>query len=122
MYKILVVEDNASNMKLTVFLLENAGYSVLKALDAETGIELAIREQPDLILMDVQLPGMDGLQATRILKLNPHTQQIKIIAMTALVMAGDREKIIAAGCNGYVPKPIQYKEFLKLVTDLLNKA
>jgi two-component system cell cycle response regulator DivK len=119
MFKILVIEDNASNMKLTAFLLENAGYNVLKALDAETGIACAIKEIPDLILMDVQLPGMDGLQATRILKSNHLTQGIKIIAMTALVMEGDREKIIEAGCDGYVPKPIQYKEFLKLITDLL---
>ncbi len=122
MHKILVIEDNESNMKLTVFLLENAGYTALQATDAELGIQIALREQPDLILMDVQLPGMDGLQATRIIKANPLTKNIKIIAMTALVMAGDREKIIEAGCNGYVPKPIQYKDFLKMISELLNKA
>lgn len=120
MHKILVVEDNASNMKLTVFLLENAGYQVIQAMDAETGIELAINEKPELILMDVQLPGMDGLQATKLLKSNPLTKQIKIIAMTALVMTGDREKIMNSGCDGYVPKPIQYKEFLKMTAELLN--
>jgi two-component system cell cycle response regulator DivK len=92
----------------------------LKATDAELGIELAIKEQPDLILMDVQLPGMDGLQATRVLKENPLTKQIHIIAMTALVMAGDREKIMDAGCNGYVAKPIKYKEFLKLIFDFFE--
>jgi two-component system cell cycle response regulator DivK len=120
MRKILVIEDNESNMKLASFLLENAGYLVLKATDAELGIELAIKEQPDLILMDVQLPGMDGLQATRVLKENPLTKQIHIIAMTALVMAGDREKIMDAGCNGYVAKPIKYKEFLKLIFDFFE--
>lgn len=119
MHKILVIEDNESNMKLTAFLLENAGYFVLKAFDAEAGIALGVAEQPELILMDMQLPGMDGFQATALLKANPLTSQIKIFAMTALAMTGDHEKMLTAGCDGYIPKPIDYKVFLKMVSDSL---
>jgi two-component system cell cycle response regulator DivK len=115
---ILVVEDNAANLKLVVFLLEKAGYETLQARDAEDGIRLARERQPVLILMDVQLPGMDGLAATRLLKADAATRQIKVVALTALVMAGDRERIVAAGCDAYIAKPIRYQEFLKVIDSL----
>ncbi len=116
MAKILVVEDNAANMKLAVLLLESSGYTVVSAMDAEAGLTLARDEQPDLILMDIQLPGMDGLQATRILKQEEATRAIPVIALTALAMKGDEERIRAAGCDDYVAKPLRYKEFLAMVT------
>lgn len=110
--RILVVEDNPANMKLAVFLLEQAGHSVLTAHDAVAGIELAKAEGPAVILMDVQLPGMDGLDATRLLKADAATRHIPVIALTAFAMKGDEERIRAAGCDGYIPKPIRYQAFL----------
>jgi two-component system cell cycle response regulator DivK len=112
MAKILIVEDNAANMKLAIFLIESAGHSVLSATDAEAGLTLARGERPDLILMDIQLPGMDGLEATRLLKADESTHAIPVIALTALAMKGDEERIRAAGCDGYIAKPINYQEFL----------
>lgn len=116
---ILIIEDNPANMKLAVFLLNSAGHEVLQARDAEAGIRLAFERLPQLILMDVQLPGMDGLAATRLLKGNAATQNIKIVALTALAMSGDCERIKAAGCDTYLAKPIHYKELLAVVTQLL---
>lgn len=118
MARILVIEDNAANMKLVVFLLEKAGHEVLQARDAEEGLRLARERLPQLILMDVQLPGMDGLAATRLLKADAATRQIKVVALTALAMSGDREKIEAAGCDGYIAKPIRYQEFLRVVGEM----
>jgi len=117
---ILVIEDNPSNMKLAVFLLEKEGYEVVQATDAEEGIRIARQRLPGLILMDVQLPGMDGLAATRLLKADAETRHIKIIALTAFAMGGDQEKIKAAGCDAYIAKPIRYKEFLKVVAQSLS--
>ena len=110
MSKILVVEDNPANIKLATFLLEKAGHSVLSAMDAEAGLALARAEQPDLILMDIQLPGMDGLEATTLLKQDPATRAIPVIALTALAMKGDEERSHAAGCDGYIAKPLRYQE------------
>ncbi|TAN53063.1 MAG: response regulator [Methylococcaceae bacterium] len=122
MARILVIEDNAANMKLAVFLLEQAGHEVFQASDAEEGIRLAREQHPALILMDVQLPGMDGLAATRLLKGDAITRDIKIVALTAFAMRGDREKIEAAGCDGYIAKPIRYQEFLQVVGDAVARA
>lgn len=119
MARLLIIEDNPANMKLAKFLLEREGHEVLTATDAEEGIRLARATIPELILMDVQLPGMDGLAATRLLKADLATRDIKIVALTALVMSGDCEKIEAAGCNGYIAKPIRYQEFLKVVREML---
>ncbi len=112
MARILVVEDNVANMTLATFLLESAGHVVLPTTDAETGVALARAECPDLILMDIQLPGMDGLQATALLKADDATRSIPVIALTALAMKGDEERILAAGCDGYIAKPLAYKSFL----------
>jgi two-component system cell cycle response regulator DivK len=115
MAKILVVEDNATNMALAVFLLKSVGHTVVTAVDAEGGLTLARDEQPALILMDIQLPGMSGLEATLELKRDSMTSAIPVIALTALTMKGDEERIRAAGCDGYIAKPMCYQEFLATV-------
>ena len=122
MVKILIVEDNAANMTLAKFLLQSAGYTVLSATDAETGLTLARNEQPDLVLMDIQLPGMDGLTATALLKGDEATRAIPVIALTALAMKGDEQRIRAAGCDGYIAKPLAYREFLAAISAQLVKA
>jgi two-component system, cell cycle response regulator DivK len=122
MAKVLVVEDNPANMTLATFLLKSAGHTVLTATDAESGLTLARTEQPDLILMDIQLPGMDGLQATGLLKADEATRAIPVIALTALAMKGDEERIRAAGCDGYIAKPLAYRAFLATISNHLVKA
>jgi two-component system cell cycle response regulator DivK len=121
MAKILVVEDNATNLKLAVLLLETAGHTVISAADAEVGLTMARDDQPDLILMDIQLPGMDGLEATALLKGDMVTRHIPVIALTALAMKGDEERIRAAGCDGYIAKPMRYQEFLAAVGAQLTR-
>lgn len=120
MEKVLVVEDNSANMKLVVLLLNSAGYQVLQAFDAESGLVMARQEQPDLILMDIQLPGMDGLTATRQLKQESATRGIKVIALTGMAMQGDAEKVLSAGCDGYISKPISYNTFLEKISAVLK--
>ena len=122
MAKVLVIEDNPANMTLAVFLLQSAGHTALSATDAEAGLMLAREEQPDLILMDIQLPGMDGLQATGLLKQADATKAIPVIALTALAMKGDEERIRAAGCDGYIAKPLSYREFLATIKAQLAPA
>ena len=121
MAKILIVEDNAANMKLAIFLLESAGHTALTARDAEAGLTLARNEHPNLILMDIQLPGMDGLEAVVLLKRDDVTRVIPVIALTALAMKGDEERIRAAGCDGYIAKPIRYQEFLATIATQLAR-
>ncbi len=115
MATVLVVEDNPTNMALVVLLLESAGHAVLTATDAELGLAMARASHPQLILMDIQLPGMDGLQATLLLKQDEGTRAIPVIALTALAMKGDAERIRAAGCDGYIAKPLAYKDFLSTI-------
>jgi len=122
MAKILIVEDNIDNMSLLEFLLQSAGHAVLTATDAEAGLTLARDEQPNLILMDIHLPGMDGLEATGLLKRDAATRAIPVIALTALAMKGDEDRIRAAGCDGYISKPIRYKEFLETVVAQLAQT
>ena len=122
MARILVVEDNPDNMVLTVMLLESVGHAVLMAVDAEAGLTLARAEQPDLILMDIQLPGMDGLEATALLKQDDATRAVPVIALTALAMKGDEERIRAAGCDGYIAKPIGIQDFLATIAAQLSKG
>ena len=122
MAKVLIVEDNPTNMTLAVFLLQSAGHTVLTATDAEAGLTLARNKQPDLILMDIQLPGMDGLEATVLLKRDEATRAIPVIALTALAMKGDEERIRAAGCDGYIAKPMRYLDFLAIVAAQLAAA
>ena len=122
MARVLVIEDNAANMKLASLLLRNAGHTMLCAVDAETGITLARADRPDLILMDLQLPGIDGLAATALLKRDPATAAIPIIALTALAMKTDREKSQLAGCDAYIAKPLRYKELYAAIDTLLAKV
>ena len=119
MAKILVVEDNPTNITLAIFLLESAGHTVISASNAEAGLTLARDQQPNLILMDIQLPGMDGLQATALLKRDESTRAIPVIALTALAMKGDEERIRAAGCDGYIAKPLAYRDFLAVISEQL---
>lgn len=111
--RILIVEDNHDNMTLIADLLVSLGYDVLQAADGEAGVALAQSEQPNLILMDLSLPKIDGWEATRQLKADPATQKIPIIALTAHAMPGDRERAMDAGCNDYVSKPINLPELMK---------
>ncbi|SFM31216.1 MULTISPECIES: response regulator [Rugamonas] len=120
MATILVVEDNLANMKLAALLLRNAGHQVLAAADAESGLAAARAERPGLILMDLQLPGMDGLAATALLKADPATAAIPVIALTALAMKDDRARSLAAGCDGYIAKPLRYRELYALIDALLG--
>jgi two-component system cell cycle response regulator DivK len=120
MAKILIIEDNVTNMALATFLLKSVGHSVTGVGDAESGLTLARREPPDLILMDIQLPGMDGLEATALLKGDAATSAIPVVALTALVMKGDEERILAAGCDSYIGKPMRYQEFLSTVAAQLG--
>jgi len=122
MARILVIEDNAHNMALALFLLQSAGHSVLSANDAEVGVTVARRERPNLILMDIQLPGMDGLAATALLKKDAATRAIPVIALTALAMKGDEERIRAAGCDGYIAKPMRYRDFLATIATELART
>jgi len=122
MATVLIVEDNPTNLTLATFLLQSAGHVVLSATDAEGGLTLARAERPDLILMDIQLPGMDGLEATAQLKRDEATRPIPVIALTALAMKGDEERIRAAGCDGYIAKPMRYQEFLSTVAAQLARS
>jgi len=118
--KILIIEDNPSNMKFISDVLKISGYEVLKATDAAVGISIAREKAPPLILMDIQLPGMDGLKATKILKNEEKTKHIKVIATTAFAMKGDKERIIEAGFDGYIAKPIRYKELLNIIKSVIK--
>jgi two-component system cell cycle response regulator DivK len=119
MTRIVVIEDNPANMKLAVFLLHSAGHEVLQAADAESGLALIRAKMPALVLMDVQLPGMDGLAATRQLKTDPAIAHIPVIALTSHAMKGDEATILAAGCDGYLPKPFHHKELMGMVEKML---
>ncbi len=118
--RILVVEDNPKNMKLVTDLLAYRGHRVLTAVDGESGIEKAVREVPDLILMDIQLPGLDGLSATARLKSDDRTASIPVLAVTAHALRGDSRKIRLAGCDGYITKPIRTREFIRIVEEALR--
>ena len=121
MTKILVVEDNEMNRDMLSRRLKRKGYEVLIAVDGEEGVAMAHSEAPDLILMDMSLPVLDGWEATRQLKAAPDTQSIPIIALTAHAMAGDREQALAAGCDDYDTKPIELKRLLGKMKAILEK-
>jgi CheY-like chemotaxis protein len=118
---VLVVEDNEINMELATDLLEAKGYEVIQAATAEKGIERARTKKPILILMDIGLPGMDGLTATGVLKNDPETSHIPVVAMTAHAMKGDEDEALGAGCLGYIAKPIDTRSFSAAVADFIDK-
>ncbi len=117
--RVLIVEDNPLNMELARDLLEAWGYLVSEASTAQEGIESVRAAKPDLVLMDIQLPGMDGLTATRLLREDPGLADLKIVALTAHAMKGDEQKVLEAGCNGYISKPIDTRQFPKQIAQFL---
>lgn len=119
MARVLVIEDNPANMTFAVFLLESAGHAVLTATDAEAGLALARAHRPELILMDIQLPGMDGYEATRRIKADPVLKAIPIIVVTSYALSGDEQKARAAGCDAYVTKPFSPRQLLAKVREYL---
>ncbi|QJR35425.1 response regulator [Gemmatimonas groenlandica] len=121
MARILLIEDNAANTSLTCFVLESAGHTVNSATTAEIGISLVHDHRPDLILMDIHLPGMDGLHATSLLKADASTREIPVVALTALTMSGDEARILAAGCDGYIAKPMRYLSLLAAVLTYIGR-
>jgi CheY-like chemotaxis protein len=110
--KILIIEDNEQNRYLVTFILESRGYRVIQATNGREGIALAEQTEPALILLDIQLPGMDGYAVARELRSNPAFDQVPIVAVTSYAMVGDQEQILASGCNGYIEKPIDPKTFV----------
>jgi len=117
---ILIIEDNPNNMKLMVMLLEQRGYKVSIDVDAEAGIKQAKSIKPDLILLDIQLPEMDGMEACRIMRTEIALSRTPIIALTAFAMSGDKERIMASGFDDYMAKPFNYREFLSLIERMLS--
>ena len=120
--RVLVVDDNATNRKLISDLLAFAGYEILGAADAEEAQALLRRERPDLILMDIALPGMDGLTLTRQLKADARTREIPVVALTAFAMKGDEQRVLDAGCDGYISKPIDTVRLLVRVAETLARG
>jgi two-component system, cell cycle response regulator DivK len=110
--KILVIEDNEQNRYLVTFILEVKGYEVIQASDGREGIQMAIQAQPSLILLDIQLPTMDGYAVARTLRSHPTLAAVPILAITSHAMVGDRERVLAAGCTGYIEKPINPETFM----------
>jgi two-component system cell cycle response regulator DivK len=119
---ILIVEDNEKNLKLVRDVLQVKGYATLEAGTGEDGIRLAAEHRPDLILMDIQLPGINGIEALKVLRANPATAAIPAIAVTASVMQQDRNQITEAGFDGYIGKPLNLKEFLEAVKTILERG
>jgi CheY-like chemotaxis protein len=122
MARILLVEDNEMNRDMLSRRLERKGYEILIAVDGLQGLAIARAEFPDLILMDMSLPELDGWEATRQLRAKPETQTIPIIALTAHAMSGDREKCIAAGCDDYDTKPVEFPRLMNKIQSLLENA
>ena len=113
--RVLIVEDNEQNLYLLSFILQKRGYEVVAAHDGQQGIDMALSMIPDLILLDIQLPVMDGYAVARALRADPRLDRVPIVAVTSYAMTGDREKTIEAGCNGYIEKPINPDTFLQQV-------
>jgi two-component system, cell cycle response regulator DivK len=119
--KILIVEDNEKNLYLAKFMLQRAGYEVIEATNGKEGYARAIAESPDLILMDMQLPVMNGFEATALIKSDEKSKMIPVIALTAFAMKGDREKTLAAGCDEYLEKPIDPENFVFKIGEFFKK-
>jgi CheY-like chemotaxis protein len=117
--RILMVEDEPNNMKLLRDLLQKFGYETIEAADGEEGVELTRKIKPDLVLMDIMMPRLDGLEATRILKADISTKNIPVVALTAFAMSGDKERALEAGCDGYITKPVDVHGLLKTVEQFL---
>ena len=118
--KVLLVEDNVVNMKLLQATLEPHGYTLVTATDGKEALEIAIKERPDLIIMDIQLPTMNGIEVVKRLRQMPEFSRIPIIALTAYAMKGDEERLIEAGCDVYLPKPVNTRELPRVITEMLQ--
>ncbi len=119
MKRILVVEDNEANMYLIGFILRRSGHEVIETRTGEDGVELALKEKPDLVIMDLQLPGIDGLEATKRIRESEADGELPIVALTSYAMAGDKEKALKAGCTGYIEKPINPETFMAEIEEYL---
>ncbi len=117
---VLVVDDEPKNIKLVRDLIQMLGHTVIEAVNGRMALEMAKKHLPDLILMDIQMPVMDGIQATRLLKSDPATHAIPIIVLTSYAMAGDRERIIESGCDGYMTKPLDTRAFIATMAKMLT--
>jgi CheY-like chemotaxis protein len=122
MARILVADDERLNLRLARTVLAAAGHEVLEAIDGEAATRVAAAELPDLVLMDIQMPGMDGFEALKALRAEPRTARLKVVAFTALAMKGDRDRMLDAGFDGYISKPIRREEFIERITALLALA
>jgi two-component system, cell cycle response regulator DivK len=122
MKKVLVVEDNKDNLRLITYALKRAGYEVVPAETGEDGVTAAGRETPDFIIMDINLPGMDGIETTRRIREIQSTAEVPIIAITSYAMAGDRERILDAGCDGYLEKPIDPIRIVEQIEHVLTRS
>jgi two-component system cell cycle response regulator DivK len=120
--RILVIEDTEDNRQILRDLLSSAGYEIIEAMDGESGVSMAAKEIPDLILMDIQLPVIDGYEATRRLKADPATRHIPVVAVTSYALVGDEAKAREAGCDGYVAKPFSPRHLLETVREFLGRA
>jgi two-component system, cell cycle response regulator DivK len=120
MTTILIIEDNEKNRYLISFLLKGAGYDVIEAVTGEEGIMTALQKHPDMILMDIQLPGIDGYETTRRIRASPDGAKVPVIALTSYAMSGDRERALAAGCTGYIEKPINPDTILDEIRKFLR--
>ena len=120
--RILLVEDNYDNLQLVRFLLERSGYQVVEAHNGKQGLDVARHERPDLILMDLSMPDMDGWEAARMLKADPQTSAIPLVALTAHTLPGDRKRAMEAGCDEYLSKPINVAQLERLIADALANS
>ena len=120
MKRILIIEDNEQNLYLATFLLERSGYEIVQARSGPEGIALAGRQRPDLILLDIQLPGMDGYDVAKALRRNEAVEEVPIVAVTSYAMVGDRERALASGCTGYIEKPINPETFVREIEENLR--
>lgn len=122
MARVLIVEDNENNMELISFILEANGEETLKAINGLEGVQRAVYEKPDYIILDIQLPDIDGLEVLKRIRASDEGKNIPIIAMTSYAMSGDKEKMIQAGCNGYIEKPIDPEQVIHQIQDVLERA
>ncbi|MBN1431815.1 MAG: response regulator [Methanomicrobiaceae archaeon] len=120
MARILIIEDTIENMYLTTYLLTNAGHEIIQATTGEEGVEKALSEHPDIILMDILLPGIDGYEATMRIREAETDKPIPVVALTSYAMVGDREKALSLGCTGYIEKPIDPETFVKKIEEFLK--
>lgn len=122
MARVLIIEDTMENMYLTTFLLSHAGHEIIPATTGEEGVKKALSEDPDIILMDILLPGIDGYEATRRIKEAEKTNPIPIVALTSYAMEGDRQKAMSLGCAGYIEKPIDPDTFVRKIEEFLKRS